>query len=199
MDMILNFLIVIFFSISFAELYRLCYIIKHTHNITEFLCVCDWFGKYTKISQRIRSQRVVEEIREKYKDMPIREQIAEYGRLFEADFNELFHKLQPGVHYRVTTHYKRVMEKAITGGKIMLICPVKELKNRTLRELKPLLGSKDYILARKCVKKNPQVSRCCDKCKRVSVCQCRHGGICSIISEKGFAQYDFVKVGGASR
>ena len=33
--------------------------------------------------------------------------------------------------------------------------------------------------------------RCCDKCKRISACQCRRGGICSIISEKGFARYDF--------
>ncbi|MBS6587526.1 MAG: hypothetical protein KH345_15480 [Eubacterium sp.] len=123
MDIILNFIAVIFFSISIFELYRLCYIMKHTHNITDYLCVCDWFGKY--------------------------EQIAEYGRLFEADFNELFDKLQPGIHYRVTTHYKRVMERAIADGKIKLICPVKELKNRTLRELKPLLGRMDYRLARK--------------------------------------------------
>ena len=91
----------------------------------------------------------------------------------------------------MTTHYKRVMERAIADGKIKLICPVKELKNRTLRELKPLLGRMDYGLARKCVKKNPQAIRCCDKCKRVSACQCRRGGICSIISEKGFARYDF--------
>ena len=194
MDIILNSLIVISLSISFVELYRLCYIIKQTHNITDFLCVCDWFGKYTKISQRIRSKSVVEEIREKYRDMPIREQIAEYGRLFESDFNELFDKLQPGVHYRVTTHYKHVMENAITNGQIKLLCPVKELKNRTLRELKPLLGSRDYRLARECVRKSPQVIRCCDKCKRISVCQCRHGGICSVISEKGFARYDFVKI-----
>lgn len=115
-----------------------------------------------KISQRIRNKSVVEEIHEKYRNMPIREQIAEYGRLFEADFNELFDKLQPGIHYRVTTHYKRVMERAIADGKIKLICPVKELKNRTLRELKPLLGRMDYRLARKCVKKNPQAIRCCD-------------------------------------
>ena len=194
MDIILNSLIVISLSISFVELYRLCYIIKQTHNITDFLCVCDWFGKYTKISQRIRSKSVVEEIREKYRDMPIREQIAEYGRLFESDFNELFDKLQPGVHYRVTTHYKHVMENAITNGQIKLLCPVKELKNRTLRELKPLLGRRDYRLAIECVRKSPQVIRCCDKCKRISVCQCRHGGICSVISEKGFARYDFVKI-----
>ena len=191
MDIILNFIAVIFFSISIFELYRLCYIMKHTHNITDYLCVCDWFGKYTKISQRIRNKSVVEEIHEKYRNMPIREQIAEYGRLFEADFNELFDKLQPGIHYRVTTHYKRVMERAIADGKIKLICPVKELKNRTLRELKPLLGRMDYRLARKCVKKNPQAIRCCDKCKRISACQCRRGGICSLISEKGFARYDF--------
>ena len=56
----------------------LCYLGNHTYNITNFLCVCNWFGKYTKISQRIRSKSVVEEIREKYRDMPIREQIAEY-------------------------------------------------------------------------------------------------------------------------
>ena len=118
MDIILNFIAVIFFSISIFELYRLCYIMKHTHNITDYLCVCDWFGKYTKISQRIRNKSVVEEIHEKYRNMPIREQIAEYGRLFEADFNELFDKLQPGIHYRVTTHYKRVMERAIADGKI---------------------------------------------------------------------------------
>lgn len=172
----------------------LCYLANHTYNITNFLCVCNWFGKYTKISQRIRSKSVVEEIREKYRDMPIREQIAEYGRLFESDFNELFDKLQPGVYYRVTTHYKHVMEKAITNGQIKLLCPVKELKNRTLRELKPLLGRRDYRLARECVRKSPQVIRCCDKCKRISVCQCRHGGICSVISEKGFARYDFVKI-----
>lgn len=172
----------------------LCYLANHTYNITNFLCVCNWFGKYTKISQRIRIKSVVEEIREKYRDMPIREQIAEYGRLFESDFNELFDKLQPGVHYRVTTHYKHVMENAITNGQIKLLCPVKELKNRTLRELKPLLGSRDYRLARECVRKSPQVIRCCDKCKRISVCQCRHGGICSVISEKGFARYDFVKI-----
>ena len=172
----------------------LCYLANHTYNITNFLCVCNWFGKYTKISQRIRSKSVVEEIREKYRDMPIREQIAEYGRLFESDFNELFDKLQPGVYYRVITHYKHVMEKAITNGQIKLLCPVKELKNRTLRELKPLLGSRDYRLARECVRKSPQVIRCCDKCKRISVCQCRHGGICSVISEKGFARYDFVKI-----
>ena len=172
----------------------LCYLANHTYNITNFLCVCNWFGKYTKISQRIRSKSVVEEIREKYRDMPIREQIAEYGRLFESDFNELFDKLQPGVYYRVTTHYKYVMEKAITNGQIKLLCPVKELKNRTLRELKPLLGSRDYRLAIECVRKSPQVIRCCDKCKRISVCQCRHGGICSVISEKGFARYDFVKI-----
>lgn len=172
----------------------LCYLANHTYNITNFLCVCNWFGKYTKISQRIRIKSVVEEIREKYRDMPIREQIAKYGRLFESDFNELFDKLQPGVHYRVTTHYKHVMEKAITNGQIKLLCPVKELKNRTLRELKPLLGSRDYRLARECVRKSPQVIRCCDKCKRISVCQCRHGGICSVISEKGFARYDFVKI-----
>ena len=172
----------------------LCYLANHTYNITYFLCVCNWFGKYTKISQRIRIKSVVEEIREKYRDMPIREQIAEYGRLFESDFNELFDKLQPGVHYRVTTHYKHVMENAITNGQIKLLCPVKELKNRTLRELKPLLGSRDYRLARECVRKSPQVIRCCDKCKRISVCQCRHGGICSVISEKGFARYDFVKI-----
>lgn len=172
----------------------LCYLANHPHNITNFLCVCNWFGKYTKISQRIRSKSVVEEIREKYRDMPIREQIAEYGRLFESDFNELFDKLQSGVHYRVTTHYRRVMDKAITDGKIKLLCPVKVLKNRTLRELKPLLGSKDYRLVRKCVRKNPQLIRCCEKCKRISACQSRHGGICSVISEKGFARYDFVKV-----
>ena len=172
----------------------LCYLANHTYNITNFLCVCNWFGKYTKISQRIRIKSVVEEIREKYRDMPIREQIAEYGRLFESDFNEVFDKLQPGVHYRVTTHYKHVMENAITNGQIKLLCPVKELKNRTLRELKPLLGSRDYRLARECVRKSPQVIRCCDKCKRISVCQCRHGGICSVISEKGFARYDFVKI-----
>lgn len=172
----------------------MCYLGNHTYNITNFLCVCNWFGKYTKISQRIRSKSVVEEIREKYSDMPIREQIAEYGRLFESDFNELFDKLQPRVHYRVTTHYKHVMEKAITNGQIKLLCPVKELKNRTLRELKPLLGRRDYRLARECVRKSPQVIRCCDKCKRISVCQCRYGGICSVISEKGFARYDFVKI-----
>ena len=172
----------------------LCYLANHTYNITNFLCVCNWFGKYTKISQRIRIKSVVEEIREKYRDMPIREQIAEYGRLFESDFNELFDKLQPGVHYRVTTHYKHVMENAITNGQIKLLCPVKELKNRTLRELKPLLGRRDYRLAIECVRKSPQVIRCCDKCKRISVCQCRHGGICSVISEKGFARYDFVKI-----
>lgn len=172
----------------------LCYLANHTYNITNFLCVCNWFGKYTKISQRIRIKSVVEEIREKYRDMPIREQIAEYGRLFESDFNEVFDKLQPGVHYRVTTHYKHVMENAITNGQIKLLCPVKELKNRTLRELKPLLGRRDYRLAIECVRKSPQVIRCCDKCKRISVCQCRHGGICSVISEKGFARYDFVKI-----
>lgn len=185
--------VVSFLSAFFAGVGILClgYLVCHTYNVTDFLCVCNWFGKYMKISQRIRNKSVVEEIHEKYRNMPIREQIAEYGRLFEADFNEIFDKLQPGIHYRVTTHYKRIMERAIADGKIKLICPVKELKNRTLRELKPLLGRMDYRLARKCVKKNPQAIRCCDKCKRISACQCRRGGICSIISEKGFARYDF--------
>ena len=168
--------VVSFLSAFLAGVGILClgYLVCHTYNVTDFLCVCNWFGKYMKISQRIRNKSVVEEIHEKYRNMPIREQIAEYGRLFEADFNELFDKLQPGIHYRVTTHYKRVMERAIADGKIKLICPVKELKNRTLRELKPLLGRMDYRLARKCVKKNPQAIRCCDKCKRISACQCRH-------------------------
>ena len=167
--------VVSFLSAFLAGVGILClgYLVCHTYNVTDFLCVCNWFGKYMKISQRIRNKS------------------AEYGHLFEADFNELFDKLQPGIHYRVTTHYKRVMERAIADGKIKLICPVKELKNRTLRELKPLLGRMDYRLARKCVKKNPQAIRCCDKCKRISACRCRRGGICSIISEKGFARYDF--------
>lgn len=183
--------------LSMSGILCLCYLAYHTKNVTDFLCLCNWFGKYIKISQRIRSRSLVEEIREKYRNMPIREQVAEYGRLFEADFNELFDKLQPGVHYRVTTHYKRVMEKALNEGKIRLLCPAKELTNRTLRELKPLLGNRDYRLARKCFRKNPQVVRCCEKCRRVKVCQCRHGGICYVISEKGFAMYDFEKVGAA--
>ena len=139
--------VVSFLSAFLAGVGILClgYLVCHTYNVTDFLCVCNWFGKYMKISQRIRNKSVVEEIHEKYRNMPIREQIAEYGRLFEADFNELFDKLQPGIHYRVTTHYKRVMERAIADGKIKLICPVKELKNRTLRELKPLLLSLIHI------------------------------------------------------
>ena len=87
--------VVSFLSAFFAGVGILClgYLVCHTYNVTDFLCVCNWFGKYTKISQRICNKSVVEEIHEKYRNMPIREQIAEYGRLFEADFNELFDKL----------------------------------------------------------------------------------------------------------
>ena len=43
------------------------------------------------------------------------------------------------------------MERAIADGKIKLICPVKELKNRTLQELKPMLAKEQSKPAVKAV------------------------------------------------
>ena len=45
--------------------YDLGYLVCHIYNVTDFLCICNWFGKYMKISQRIRNKSVVEEIHEK--------------------------------------------------------------------------------------------------------------------------------------
>lgn len=191
MDIILIYLAVIGLSFSFVGIYRLLYIVIHTENVTDFLCVCNWFGKYTKISQRIRSRSVVEEIRKKCRDMPIREEIAEYGRCFEADFLELFDKLKPGIHYRVVTHYSRLMEQAVADGKIRLLYLPVEMKRRTLRELKPLLGRGDYKLAKSCIMHCPNLKRCCENCKRSDVCQCKRGGICPKGMDKVFVRYDF--------
>lgn len=181
--------VLIFFSI--VGILCLCYLAHHTENITEFLCVCNWFGKYTKISQRIYNQSVVDEIQGKYKNMPIREQIAEYGRLFEEDFSMLFEKLHSGIHYRVVTHYSALMEQAAANGKIRLLSPPVKLKRRTLRELKPLLGRQDYRLAKSCIMHCPHLKRCCEKCKRRSVCKCKRGGICPKGMDKAFVRYDF--------
>lgn len=191
MDIILNWLAVTGLSFSFVGIFRLLYIVTHTENVTEFLCVCNWFGKYTKISQRIHNQSVVDEIQRKYRNMPIREQIAEYGRLFEEDFSKLFDKLHSGIHYRVVTHYSALMEQAAADGRIRLLSPPVKLKKRTLRELKPLIGRRDYRLAKSCIMHCPHLKRCCEKCKRRGVCKCKRGGICPKGMDKAFVRYDF--------
>lgn len=195
MDVLSIIVICVAFTIIFCALLRLRHLIKHTHNITDYLCVYNGSKKYSIISQRVHfnSQKIAA-IRKEFRNRPIREQIAQFGREFEEDFDKLFDKLQPNVHYRVITHYKHLIENAVSDGRIKLISSPEDKKRRTLRELRPLLGIRDYLQARKCIRKNPHKIRCCKNCGKKVKCKCSRGGICRLASVKWFVQYDFIVV-----
>ena len=185
-------LILISLSSSIAGLVILFLLAIRTDNVTDYLSITDWFGYFTKINQRPLSSWIVScKLRKQYRDRPIREEIQGYGRIFRANFEILFDKLKPGVHYRVVTHYSALMEQAAADGRIRLLSPPVKLKRRTLRELKPLLGRQDFRLAKSCIMHCPHLKRCCEKCKRRSVCKCKRGGICPKRMDKAFVRYDF--------
>lgn len=180
-------------AVSGAALIFLFYIIfGRTKQVTEFLAVTNWFG-YSKISQKIRfNSIVVEKTRAAYKNKPILEMVREFGRLFQEDFEKLFSELQPGVKYRVVTHYVNVMQKAVDEHKIVLICKPKEITKRFLKEIRPLVGWRDYLMIKRCYRKYPNIDRCCEKCGKYEKCLCRKGVVCKHIATKVFYEYNFV-------
>lgn len=182
-----------FAAITVLEIIYLIYFLKHVRNLTDYICVYTGRKKYHIISQRAFFDKYkLSQIRREFKDRPIRDKIKAFGKHFEEDFELLFDELEPNTHYRVITHYSQAIKKAAADGHITLIAEPKLLKRRTLKELRPLLGFKDYKLARCCIKKKPHLKRCCDKCKRKENCKCRMGGVCKAASVKMFVQYDFV-------
>lgn len=168
-------------------------LLKSTEVKTTFLCTIKWFTKYTLISQRPVLMLIFTiEIRRKYKNKPIREMLSEYNRQFREDFSKLFEHLERNVHYRVVTHYKDVMQAAVDEQKISLLDEPKLKAHRLVREIKPLIGWRDYRIIKKCLKANPNISRCCDNCKKLRKCQCTKGGVCKLSILKKFYEYDFV-------
>lgn len=180
-------------GIIILALAQLVYVLTHVQNITDYICVYTGRKKYHIISQRAFFDKYkLSQIRREFKERPIRDKIKAFGKHFEEDFELFFDKLKPNTHYRVITHYSQAIKKAAADGRITLIAEPKVIERRTLRELRRLLGFKDYKLARCCIKKKPHLKRCCDKCKRKENCKCRMGGVCKAASVKMFVQYDFV-------
>lgn len=167
-------------------------LIKSVNVKTTFLCTIKWFTKYTIISQRffLISMEILE-IRRKYKEKTVREMLSKFDQLFREDFEEMFTKLEYGVHYRVVTHYADVMDKAVKENKIRYIKEPKLNVARLLKEIRPLVGWKDYRIIKRCLKANPNIGRCCDKCSRFEKCQCRKGGVCRRSAFKKFYEYNF--------
>ena len=194
MDILICVLILFFLSVSAFAFFLLIHILViKTEQVTEFLAVTDWFGRYSKISQRIRLKSfVVSKTRAAYKYKPIREMLKAFGQLFEEDFEKLFPKLQPGVTYRVVTHYNNIMEKAAAEHKIVLIGKAKKLHTRFLKEIRPLVGLRDYRIIKQCFRKQSNKDRCCEKCDEHQKCQCQKGGICKRLLIKIFREYFFV-------
>ncbi len=179
--------------ISASAIFVLLLIKVKTKQVTEFLAVTNWFGFYSKISQKIkRDSDIVKMTRVSYKNKPIREEISEFGRLFREDFEDLFAKLEPGVHYRVVTHYSGAIRKAVDEHKIVLIDEPKLKTRRLLSEIKPLVSRKDYRLIKRCFRKKPNIERCCENCEKRKKCQCRKGGSCKLAILKKFYEYNFV-------
>lgn len=180
-------------AVSGAALIFLFYIIfGRTKQVTEFLAVTNWFG-YSKISQKIRfNSIVVEKTRAAYKNKPILEMVREFGRLFREDFEKLFPKLQPGVKYRVVTHYSDVIQKAVAEHKIVLIGEPKEMTTRFLKEIRPLVGWRDYRIIKRCYRKEPNIDRCCENCDKYEKCLCRKGEVCKRMATKIFYEFNFV-------
>lgn len=194
-DSLLNSLFWLFLIASLVCGATLIYLGIQTKKVTEFLNLTNWFGVYTKITQRGFSSYIAfYKYRKEYSGKPIRELLSKFNFLFQADFEKLFEKLQPSVHYRVTTHYKAPIEKAVADGKIKLLSSVPQKEKRFLHELLPLLGFSNYRIMRKCVLHCPSTKRCCAKCRRYEKCQCRRGGSCPKVSEKVFVRYDFLLI-----
>lgn len=185
----------IYFCAVLLVLGAFCLILlrARTKKITDYLSKTVWFKKYTIISQRVfLFSEEISLIQRRLKDKPIRELISEFNRLFREDFENLFTVLEPGVHYHVVTHYTDVMQKVVDENKIVLLKEPKLKTKRLIREIKPLVGWKDYRIIKRCFKANPRIERCCDKCRRFEKCKCRKGGICKHTSFKVFYEYDFM-------
>lgn len=173
----------------------LIYLGIETKKATEFLNLTNWFGVYTKITQsEFRSYIAAYKYRKEYSGKPIRDILSKFNSIFQSDFEKLFDKLKPGIHYRVTTHYKVPIEKAAVDGKIKLLSSVPQTEKRFVHELLPLLGFRDYRIMRKCILYCPPAKRCCKQCCKYEKCQCRRGGICPKVSEKLFVRYDFIVI-----
>lgn len=184
----------VFAAVSFAGIVALIFIALNTRSITDFLCLTNWFGKYTKINQRIiKSCFATAELRWKYRHEPIKKKASAIGCAFKADFEKLFSNLETDKHYRVTTHYKAVMNKAKEDGLITYISePAPQGKRRMIRELRPLIGWGDYMRIKRCILCRPQKKRCCEVCRRRIKCECKKGGVCLEACTKEFVRYDFV-------
>lgn len=197
MSEILNILMCVLIKISLAVslvgIVILLILVFNTRRITTFLLVTNWFGRYYKISQSaVLSWTVTCQQKKLLKQRPVKAAIKAYGEMFAEDLRSLTGILKPGIHYRVITHYTNLMDDFIKNGDIELLCQPKIVKgHRFLKELRPLLGFKDYRIMKRCRKKSPVKERCCERCAKHKECQCRRGGVCSRAALKTFYQYDF--------
>lgn len=176
-----------------AGIIALLFLAFTTRRITTFLLVTNWFRMYYKISQSaLLSWEVTYKQRKQLKQKPVKAAIKAYGEMFAEDLKKLPGVLKADRHYRVTTHYTDLIDKFVESGEIELLCRPKIVNERRfLKELRPLLGCKDYRILKRCCKKNPAKDRCCEKCGAYEKCQCRRGDICPRTALKTFYQYDF--------
>lgn len=181
-------------SLALAGLIALLYLVHNSRVISDFFVEVDFFGLYYKIAQRMCTRlhppQKLETLLREQKNMPIREVIRSFEHMFEEDFAVAFGNLKPNRRYRIVTHstYANLIEQAEREGKIRFLKEKKFVVKRTLREVKPLVGAKDYRLLKKCVSGNPYIERCCSCCERCK----NNGAFCTrLIKDRSFYEYLF--------